>query len=74
MINKRLSNLSCSEEGYEKTKSLYETALNESGYKTTLAYTKTTNVNNRNRARNIIWLNPTYSQMLKPTSEKHSSS
>ena len=65
MINKRLSNLSCNEEGYEKTKSLYETALNESGYKTTLAYTKTTNVNNRNRARNIIWFNPPYSQNVK---------
>ena len=36
MINKRLSDLSCNEEEYEKTKPLYETALNESGYKTTL--------------------------------------
>ena len=58
MINKRLSDLSCNEEEYEKAKPLYETALNESGYKTTLTYTKTTNVNNRNRARNIIWFNP----------------
>ena len=44
---------------------MYETALNESGYKTTLTYTKTTNVNNRNRARNIIWFNPPYSQNVK---------
>ena len=38
MIKKRLSDLSCNEEEYEKAKPLYETALNESGYKTTLAY------------------------------------
>ena len=40
MINKRLSDLSCNEEEYEKAKPLYETALNESDYKTTLTYTK----------------------------------
>ena len=60
MINKRLSALSCNEEEYAKVKLLYETALNESGYKTTMAYTKTINVNNRNRARN-----PPYSQNVK---------
>ena len=65
VINKRLSDLSCNEEEYEKAKPLYETALNESGYKTTLTYTKTANVNNRNRARNIIWFNPLYSQNVK---------
>ena len=65
MINKRLSDSSCNEEEYEKAKPLYDTALNESGYKTTMAYTKTTNVNNRNRARNIIWFNPSYSQNVK---------
>ena len=72
MIKKRLSDSPCNEAEYEKVKPLYETALNESGYKTRLTYTKTTNVNNRNRARNIIWFNPPY--MLKPTSDKHSSS
>ena len=30
-----------------------------------MTYTKTTNVNNRNRARNIIWFNPPYSQNVK---------
>ena len=65
MINKRLSDLSCNEEEYEKSKPLYETAINESGHKTTLTYTKTTNVNNRSRARNIIWFNPPYSQNVK---------
>ena len=65
MINKRLLDLSCNEEECEKAKLLYETALNESGYKTTMTYTKTTNLNNRNRARNIIWFNPPYSQNVK---------
>ena len=54
MINKRLSDLSCNEEEYEKAKPLDETALNESGYKTTMTYTKTTTANNKNRACNII--------------------
>ena len=43
MINKRLSDLSCNEEEYEKAKPLYETALNERGYKTAMAYTKNNN-------------------------------
>ena len=54
MINKSFSDLSCNEEEYEKTKPLYETAVNESGYKITLTYTKTTIANNRKRAPNII--------------------
>ena len=70
MINKRLSDLSCKEEEYEKTKLLYETALNESGYKTPLTYTNKTNVNNRNRAGNIIWFNPPYSQNVKTNTGK----
>ena len=74
MINKRLSDLSCNEEEYEKAKLLYETALNKSGYKTTMTYTKTTNVNNRNRACKVYASIHLIAKMLKPTSEKHSSS
>ena len=65
MISKRLSDLSCNVEEYEKAKPVYETALNESGYKTTMTYTKTTNVNSTNRACNIMWFNPHYSQNVK---------
>ena len=54
VINKRLSDLSCSEEEYEKAKPFYETALNKSRYKPAMTYTKTTTANNRNSARNII--------------------
>ena len=70
MINKRLSDLSCNVQEYEKVKPLYKTALNESGYKETLTYTNTTNVNNRNRARNVIWFNPPYSQSVTTNIEK----
>ena len=31
----------------------------------TMTYTKTKTTNNRNRAYNIIWLNPPYSQNVK---------
>ena len=70
MINKRLSDLSCNEEEYEKVTQLYETVLNESRYKTTLTYTKTTNVNNRKRTSNIIWFNPPYSQNVQTNIRK----
>ena len=53
MINKRLSDLSCNEEKYEKAKPLYETALNECGYQK-IKKSKSTTANNRNRAHNII--------------------
>ena len=69
MINKRLSDLSCNEEEYEKTKPLYETSLNKSGYKTAMTYTKTTTRSNRNRARNIIWFYPRYSQNVKTNTD-----
>ena len=65
MINKRLSDLSCNEEKYEKATPLYETALNECGYKK-IKKSKSATANNRNRAHSIIWFNP--------PSEKHPSS
>ena len=65
MIYKRLSDLSCIEEQYGEAKPLYETALNESGYKTTMIHTKTTITNNKNRARNVVLFNPPYSRNVK---------
>ena len=62
VIRKRLSDLSCNEKGYEKkAKPFCGTALIGSGYKTSLAYTRS----NRNRASNITWFNPSYSQNVK---------
>ena len=65
MINKRLSDLSCNEEVYGKPKPLCQTVLHESGYKTTITYTKRTTANNRNRTPNIIWFNPAYCRNVK---------
>ena len=65
MINKRLSDLSCNKEEFDKAKPLYEKSLQESGYKTSMSYTQTEVKTNRNRSRNIIWFNPPFSQNVK---------
>ena len=65
MIHKRLSDVSCNEEEYEKAKPLYETAWNESGYETTMTYAKTATAKQQKQNCNIIWFNPPYSQNVK---------
>ena len=40
MINKRLSELSCNQEKFDKAKPLYEEALSESIYKVSLKFEK----------------------------------
>ena len=70
-INTRMSDLSCNKKLYEKLKPWYETTLNESGFKTTMAYTKITTINNRSKGRNIIWINPPYSQNVQTNVRKN---
>ena len=65
MINKRIYDLSCHEEEFNKTKPLYENALKESGYTISLKYTKPYDNTNRNRNRKILWLNPPFGQNVK---------
>ena len=65
MINKRLSDLSCNKEEFDKAKPLYEKSLQESGYKTSMSYAQREVKNSRNRCRNIIWFNPPFSQNVK---------
>ena len=65
MINKRLSDLSCNKEEFDKAKPLYEKSLHESGYKISMSYAQTEVKNSRNRSRNIIWFNPPFSQNVK---------
>ena len=65
MINKRLSDLSCNKEEFDKAKLLYEKSLHESGYKTSMSYAQTEVKNSGNRSRNIIWFNPPFSQNVK---------
>ena len=48
MINKRLSNISCDNNEFEKHKETYAQALAKSGYKQSLFYSKITNRNKSN--------------------------
>ena len=73
MINKRLD-LSRNEEGFEKAKSLYETALNESACKIIMICTKTKTTKNKTQYAILYRLTCLVANMLKPTAEKHSSS
>ena len=65
MVNKRLSDLSCNEEEFNKAKPLYENALKGSGFNTSIKYAKDEAKSNRNRNRKIIWFNPPFSQNVK---------
>ena len=65
MTNKRISNLSFDEIEFDKAKITYETALKNSGYKTTLKFGKTFQNTRRNRNRKMIWFNPPFSLNVK---------
>ena len=68
MISRRLSNLSYDEEIFNKSKSIYEKALKESGYNENLSFNKTNNstkTSKRNRKRKIIWYNPPFSKSVE---------
>ena len=41
MINKRLSELSCNKDEFDKAKLLHDKSLQENGYKTSMSYTQT---------------------------------
>ena len=62
-IEKRISDLSSSEQIFEQAKGYYEKSLKESGYNYKLQYSPNANKTKRNsRKRNIIWFNPPYSK------------
>ena len=67
-INKRLSEISSDKECFDKAKSAYQDALNNSGYKYNLSYetpTPDTSRQRRNHQRNITRFNPPYSQNVE---------
>ena len=69
-ISKRLSDISCNQEVFEKAVPLYENALKHSDFDTSLQYVQKTsqtedNTNNRRRKCNITWFNPPYSANIK---------
>jgi hypothetical protein len=62
MIGRRISDISCNEEEFEKAKGMYEEALTNSGHKGQLEYQDNTNrTKKRQRSRKVIWFNPPYS-------------
>ena len=67
MIEKRISDLSATQEIFDNAKGYYEEALRTSGYDNKLRYVQPqANPGKRkNRQRNIIWFNPPYSNNVK---------
>ena len=70
MINKRISDSSCNKEEFDKVKSVYESALKNSGHFSSTSYNGNTQNARRNRNRKVIWFNSPYSQNLKTNNGK----
>ena len=68
MIERRISDISCNNDEFDKAKGRYEEALSRSGYANSqLKYqdhddTQPATKKKRRRSRNIIWYNPPYSE------------
>ena len=66
-INKRLSNISSTQEDFNEAKSDYQKALKESGHTHILTYEKPPAAREKEKARKkrkIIWFNPPYNQAV----------
>ena len=64
MISRRVADLSCNQDMFNKSVPLYQEALEKSGYSHKLEY-KVFKKKKRCRRRNIIWFNPPFSQSVK---------
>lgn len=65
-INKRLADLSSDPEAFNNTKTVYQNALKESGYKHQLTYPyNIPTKNKRSRTRKITWYNPPFDLNVK---------
>ena len=74
-IYKRLRNISCNENAFDRNIDIYQTALKTSGFDGTITYhnqseqAKNVNIEEANQARKlkraIIWYNPPYSKNVK---------
>ena len=65
MTNKRISNLSCNENEFNKAKPLYKSALKSSGFNYSIKFKTPAENARRNRNRKVIWFNPPYSLNVK---------
>ena len=67
-INRWLSEISSDQECFDNAKTVYQEALNKSGYNYNLSYKESHNEtqrSRRNRPRNILWYNPPYGKNVK---------
>ena len=71
-ISRRISDLSCNKEVFERAKPYYNERLKSSGYREELSYTKTEDRTNKRKKRNgkIIWFNPPFSKNVQTTVSK----
>ena len=65
MLSKRLLQLSCNQEEFEKAVPDYQVAMLKSGFAGEFEYVKTNSFANRSRKRNIMWFDPPYSDHVK---------
>ena len=67
-INQRLSEISSDRHCFDNAKTVYQEALNKSGYNYNLSYNEPRNEiqhSRKNRPRNILWYNPPFSKNVK---------
>ena len=67
-INRRISDISCHQEAFNKAKLPYEEALRASGFNDRLSYDSSTSMprnRNKNRKRNIIWYTPPFNKSVQ---------
>ena len=66
MMNKRISDLFCNKEEFDKVRSVYETTLRDSRHFSSMSHNNSNTQNaRRNRNRKLIWFNLSYSQNVK---------
>ena len=64
MISKRISNISCDKESFDKAAPDYNNALKNSGFNENIKFTPRP-PKRRKRCRNILWFNPPFSSNVK---------
>ena len=64
MISKRVTDISCDSDHFNKASPVYNTALKKSGFNENIKYSPS-QPKQRNAKRQIIWFNPPYSVNVK---------
>ena len=65
ITNRRISNLSCNENEFNKAKPIYESALKNSGFNYSMKLEPPVENTRRKRNRKVIWFNPPYRLSVK---------